>query len=155
MLKDQKELLSVFNAHNVEYLVVGGHAAIAYGVARLTKDLDIWIRASEGNSVKVFRALAEFGAPLQGMSAADFSGDDNSVLQLGMAPNRIDILQSVSGLNFDQAWANRVDFPIDELTTAHYLSLDDLVHNKQLVSRLRDIADVDELRRMHTMRKPS
>lgn len=151
MLKDQKELLSVFNAHSVEYLVVGGHAAIAYGVARLTKDLDIWIRADESNSVKVFGALAAFGAPLQGMSAADFVGNANSVLQLGVVPNRIDILQSLSALNFDDAWLNRVEFPIDDVTVAYYLSLDDLLQNKQSVGRLRDIADIDELQKMRRL----
>jgi hypothetical protein len=129
MLKDQKELLSAFNAHSVDDLVVGGHAAIAYGVARLTKDLDIWIRSSESNSINVFRALIEFGAPLQDMSAANFVDRPNEVLQLGVAPNRIDILQTISALNFDDAWSNRVDFAIDENTVAHYLSLDDLIQN--------------------------
>jgi hypothetical protein len=151
MLKDQKELLSVFNAHSVDYLVVGGHAAIAYGVARLTKDLDIWIRPSESNSINVFRALAEFGAPLQDVSAANFIDRPNEVLQLGVAPNRIDILQSISALSFDDAWANRMDFAIDDDIVAHYLSLDDLIQNKQFVGRLRDLADIDELRKMRKL----
>ncbi|HZL28888.1 MAG TPA: hypothetical protein VFC39_20350, partial [Acidobacteriaceae bacterium] len=72
-------------------------------------------------------------------------------LQLGVAPNRIDILQSISALNFDDAWANRVDFAIDEDIVAHYLSVDDLVQNKQFVGRLRDLAEIDELRKMRKL----
>src|SRR5580704_2251746 len=101
MLKDQKELLAALNAHGVEYVVIGGHAAIAYGVARLTKDLDVLIRADEANSASVYAALAEFGAPLGSWSPADFRDNPNSVFQFGVAPNRIDILQSMAGVSFD------------------------------------------------------
>ena len=151
MLKDQKELLSVFNAHSVVYLVVGGHAAIAYGVARLTKHLDLWISGSVANSQAAFRALAEFGAPLTNMSPHDFQGETNQVLQLGVPPNRIDILQSVSALSFEEAWANHVDLPIEEGEIAHYLSVEDLIRNKESVGRPQDIADVDQIRRMREL----
>ena len=148
MLKDQKELLSVFNAHSVDYLVVGGHAAIAYGVARLTKDLDIWIRSSESNSINVFRALAEFGAPLQGMSSANFVNRPNEVLQLGVAPNRIDILQSISGVDFDSAWERRQLFEVEDGLTVPFMSLDDLLANKLASGRPQDLADVDKLKKI-------
>src|ERR1700761_2525424 len=95
MLKDQKDLLSAFNAHNVEYIVVGGHAAIAYGVARLTKDLDVLIRADKENSLAVYAALAAFGAPMESLSPTDFCDDPNAVVQFGVPPNRIDILQGI------------------------------------------------------------
>jgi len=148
MLKDQKELLCILNAHNVDYVVVGGHASIAYGVARLTKDLDILIRPSERNSVAVYEALVEFGAPLSGLTPADFNSSPMTVVQFGVTPNRIDILQSILGLSFDQAWANHVDMPIDESTVAHYLSMDDLMTNKELVGRPQDLADVHQLRKI-------
>jgi hypothetical protein len=148
MLKDQKELLAAFNAHGVEYVVVGGHAAIAYGVARLTKDLDILIRADEKNSAAVYAALAEFGAPVEQLSAADFRDNPDAVVQFGMPPGRIDILQGAEGISFEQAWDRRVDMQIDEKIVAHYLSVDDLIRNKELVGRPGDLADVDELRKI-------
>ncbi|MES2390373.1 MAG: nucleotidyltransferase [Acidobacteriota bacterium] len=152
MLKDQKELLSVLNARRVDYVVVGGHAAIAYGVARLTKDLDILVRPTEANGRAVYEALAEYGAPVAGLSAADFHENPNTVVQFGVTPNRIDILQRILGLDFDQAWANHVDLPIDDDIVAHYLSLDDLLLNKELVGRPQDLADVHQLRKIKNLR---
>ena len=152
MLKDQKELLSVFNAHGVEYVIVGGHAAIAYGVARLTKDLDVLIRADETNSRAVYAALAEFGAPVSTMSPADFCDNPDTVVQFGVPPNRIDILQAMEGVSFDEAWAGHVDLQLDETMTVHYLSVDDLIRNKEMVGRPGDLADVDELRRIRNLK---
>ena len=152
MLKDQRELLEAFNAHGVEYVVVGGHAAIAYGVARLTKDLDVLIRSDEANSKAVYAALASFGAPLEGLSAEDFRGKADSVMQLGVAPNRIDILQSIEGISFDEAWRDHVDLDIEGGTLAHYLSLDVLIRNKEMVGRPGDLADVHELRKMRDLK---
>jgi hypothetical protein len=152
MLKDQKDLLSALNSHGVEYVVIGGHAAIAYGVARLTKDLDIFIRADEANSEAVYAALAEFGAPLTSLTPSDFRDNPNTVVQFGVPPNRIDILQSALGVTFEQAWANRVDISIDDTVIAHYLSFDDLIRNKEEVGRPGDLADVYELRKMRGLK---
>lgn len=152
MLKDQKELLSAFNAHEVRYLVVGGHAAIAYGVARLTKDLDVLIEPTEQNSVAVFSALAAFGAPLGGMSSSDFRDGPRSVVQFGQPPNRIDILQSIEGISFQEAWERRVIMQIDDTLTAPYLSLEQLIQNKEQVGRLSDLADVSELKKMRDLK---
>jgi hypothetical protein len=152
MLKDQKELLSAFNAHNVEYVIVGGHAAIAYGVARLTKDLDVLVRADKANSSAVYLALAAFGAPIKSLGPADFCDNPNAVVQFGVPPNRIDILQGIEGLSFEQAWQNHVDLQIDETMVVHYLSLDDLIRNKELVGRPGDLADVDELRKIRDLK---
>jgi hypothetical protein len=152
MLKGQKDLLSAFNAHNVEYVVVGGHAAIAYGVARLTKDLDILVRADEVNSSAVYMALAAFGAPIESLSPADFCDNPDAVVQFGVPPNRIDILQGIAGISFEQAWQNRVDLQIDETMVVHYLSLDDLIRNKELVARPGDLADADELRKIRNLK---
>lgn len=152
MLKDQKELLSEFNAHKVEYVVVGGHAAIAYGVARLTKDLDILIRADEANSEAVYAALVAFGAPMASLTPSDFCENPGTVVQFGIPPNRIDILQSIAEISFEQAWRNHVDLRIDETMTVHYLSIDDLIRNKESVGRPGDLADVDELRKMRNLK---
>lgn len=148
MLKDQKELLAALNGHGVEYVVIGGHAAIAYGVARLTKDLDVLIRADEASSGAVYAALAEFGAPMASLSPADFCDNPNSIVQFGVPPNRVDILQSIAGVPFEEAWQNHIDLQIDDNIIVHYLSIDDLIRNKELVGRPGDLADVDELRRI-------
>ncbi len=152
MLKDQKELLAALNAHGVEYVVIGGHAAIAYGVARLTKDLDILIRADETNSTAVHAALTAFGAPMDSLRPTDFCNHPETVIQFGVPPNRVDILQSMLGVSFDEAWFDHVDLNIDETTVAHYLSIKNLIQNKELVGRPGDLADVDELRKIRGLK---
>ena len=148
MLRDQRDLLCAFNAEGVEYLVVGGHAVNVHGVPRLTKDLDVFIRSNEANSGRVFRALVRFGAPIQGFSPADFAGHEDDVFQIGVEPNRIDILQAISGVDFDAAWERRELFEVEDGLTAPFLSLDDIVANKLLVGRLQDLADADHLTKM-------
>ena len=152
MLKDQKELLAALNAQGVEYLVIGGHAAIAYGVARLTKDLDVLIRADQINSEAVYAALKAFGAPVESLAPADFRDSPDSILQFGISPNRVDILQSMEGVSFDEAWEDHIDLQIDEALTAHYVSVDHLIRNKELIGRPGDLADVEELRKIRGLK---
>jgi hypothetical protein len=152
MLKDQKELLFEFNAHGVEYLIVGGHAVNAHGVPRTTKDLDVLIRADAANSEKVYAALASFGAPLQGFTPADFRDHPEQIFQIGIEPSRIDILQSIPGLTFEEAWENRVPGRIDDDITAPFIGRDDLILNKELTGRPRDLGDVAELREVGRVR---
>ena len=102
MLKDQKDLLSAFNAAGVEYVVIGGHAVNAYGVPRMTKGLDVLIRTSAENSERVYRALVSFGAPLADTTAEDFQ-DGETIFQLGVEPSRVDIIQSIPAVSFDRA----------------------------------------------------
>ena len=146
MLKDQKDLLFEFNAAGVEYLVIGGHAVNAYGVPRMTKDLDVLIRSDERNSEAVYRALAAFGAPLEGTSAADFR-DRERIFQGGVEPGRVDILQQVPGISFESAWAHRVAGVVDGTHEIFFISRDDLIANKLESGRLQDLADEDHLRR--------
>ncbi|MFC6646088.1 DUF6036 family nucleotidyltransferase [Granulicella cerasi] len=147
MLKDQRDLLRALNAHHAEYLVVGGHASIAYGVARLTGDMDVWIRMSEENSLRVFKALADFGAPLQGLSSADFNTTETDYFQFGIIPARIDVLQGIDGVSFESAWQRRIYRTIEDGLDAPYLSLEDLLSNKSAVGRPKDLADIAELRK--------
>jgi hypothetical protein len=108
-----EELLSRFNDSGVRYLIVGGYAVMLYTEPRYTKDLDVWVEATEENSVKVFRALAEFGAPLAGLSSNDFA-QRGFVYQLGMPPARVDILMSIDGVRFENAWSNRQESTIGD-----------------------------------------
>jgi hypothetical protein len=98
MPKDLKELLRAFNDHAVKYLIVAAEP-------RATKDLDLLIRVDEENSQALFRVLAQYGAPLGDFSPADFM--DGTMFQIGQPPARVDILQHIDGVSFDQAWENR------------------------------------------------
>ena len=146
MLKDQRDIIAAFNAHGVEYLVIGGHAVGVHVEPRGTKDLDLFIRASHDNSEAVFAALAAFGAPLAGMTPADFNDKATTVFQVGVEPGRIDILQGIAGVRFDEAWESRVEKVIDGQTPAHVISREHLIQNKLAVGRHQDLADVEKLR---------
>jgi len=146
MNKDLRELLLAFNAHAVKYLVIGGYAVGVHSEPRATKDLDVFIRADEQNSQAVYQALAAFGAPLQGFTSADFNDEQGSTFQIGQPPARIDILQRIDGINFDEAWEDRIEGLVEGEIPAHVISRDHLIRNKLATGRARDIADVEALR---------
>src|SRR5437764_1559601 len=101
--RDFKEILSEFIAANVEFLVVGAYALAAHGLPRATGDIDIWVRPGAENAQKVLRALSAFGAPVSDLTERDFTSP-NMVVQFGVEPCRIDILTSIDGVEFDDAW---------------------------------------------------
>jgi len=146
MLKDQRDIITALNAHGVKYLVIGGHAVSIHAEPRGTKDLDVFIKADEENSKAVFAALAEFGAPIGGMTPADFNDKPTSVFQMGVEPGRVDILQGIAGVSFDEAWESRVEELLDGQTPAHVISREHLIQNKLAVGRYQDLADVAKLR---------
>jgi hypothetical protein len=143
MNSDFEDLLRIFNAYNIKYLIVGGHAVMLYTEPRYTKDLDVWIEASEENAAKVFRALAEFGAPLSGLSAKDFV-KEGFFYQIGMPPARVDILMSIEGVKFEEAWPNRTESVLGT-ERAWFISRRDLLKNKRAVGRHIDLHDADLL----------
>ena len=134
--EDLKQLLLAFNGQGVEYLVVGGWAVSFYSEPRSTKDIDLFIRSEARNSEAVFRALAEFGAPLDGLTPADFHDSLTSVFQLGHAPARADILQSIDAVGFEEAWRRRETFSLDGISV-NVISAEDLIKNKLKGGRLR------------------
>jgi hypothetical protein len=144
MPKDLKELLRAFNDHAVKYLIVGGYAFGVHAEPRATKDLDLFIRSDEENSQAIFRALAQYGAPLGGLSPADFM--DGTIFQLGQPPARVDILQQIDGVSFDQAWENRVEGLLDGEIRTVVISKQDLIRNKLASGREQDLLDVKMLR---------
>jgi hypothetical protein len=146
MLKDHKDILAALNAHHVKYLVVGGHAVSIQAEPRGTKDLNLFIKADEENSRAVFAALAEYGAPVSGMTPADFNDKPTTEFQMGVPPARIDILQGIAGVRFDEAWESRVEGLFDQETSAHVISRRHLIQNKLAVGRYQDLADVEKLR---------
>lgn len=144
MPDDLKELLRAFNDHAVKYLIVGGYAFGVHAEPRATKDLDIFIRSDEENSKAVFCALAQYGAPLGDLTVADFM--DGAIFQIGQPPARIDILQQIDGVTFDEAWANRIEGLIDDQIQAAVISRDDLMRNKLAAGREQDLLDFKKLR---------
>jgi len=123
--------------------VVGGYAVMLYTEPRYTKYLDILVESSAENAMRVFKALAEFGAPLAGIHAEDFTAPD-LIYQLGVAPSRIDVLTSISGVNFEDAWTRRKEADFGDVRVL-FISLEDLLNNKRITSRLVDLADCERL----------
>lgn len=152
MFPDFKDLLSTFNAHGVEYLVVGGHALAAHGHVRATKDLDVWVRPTPENARRAVLALRAFGAPLHGLMEADLSLP-GLIFQIGVPPLRIDIITAIDGVDFDAAWPNRVATKFAG-EPGHILSIRDLITNKRAAGRLQDLADVEQLERLLSKRNP-
>ncbi len=146
MHSDFSELLSAFNAHEVEYLVVGAHALAAHGHVRATKDLDIWVRPSEANAPRVLAALAEFGAPLHDLTVSDLA-TPGLIFQIGVPPLRIDVLTAIDGVAFDDAWPARLATQFADLPVS-VLSRSDLIINKRAAGRLQDLADVERLEKL-------
>jgi hypothetical protein len=143
--RDFRDLFAALNDAGADYLVVGAHALAAHGHVRATKDIDVWIRCDAATAARVYEALRVFNAPLANLSPADLATPD-VVFQIGVSPVRIDILTSISGVTFDEAWPARVpsryaDQPICVLSREH------LIQNKIASGRLQDLADVEALQR--------
>jgi hypothetical protein len=156
MFDDFKELLSIFNARKVRYLIVGGYAVSLHAQPRATQDLDILIRPEAENSKAVYGALAEYGAPLAGLTPADFAQRDK-FFRMGRAPLMVDILPEILGVEFDHAWERRVETVIDSESglTAAFISREDLIASKLASGRPQDIADVAALRKAGTSEGPA
>lgn len=142
---DFRDLLRAFNAAGVRYLVVGGYAVMVYSEPRYTKDLDLWIEATEPNADRLFVALSEFGAPTADVCPADFTTPE-VFFQIGVEPVRIDIMTSVPGLEFSNAWERKVtvDFGGEPATV---LCRGDVIAAKKATGRSRDRRDVKRLLR--------
>ncbi len=140
---DYQDILREFDVAGVEYLVVGAYALSAHGFPRATGDLDILIRPSAENAGRAHRALAAFGAPLDQLTVHDLCQPD-TVVQIGVAPRRIDILTGIDGVTFAEAWANRIELTISGLRVV-VLGRAELIRNKRAVGRPQDLADVARL----------
>lgn len=143
MNSDFRDLLSIFNAHGVEYLVIGAYALAAHGRVRATGDIDVWVRPTLENADRVINALAAFGAPLHDLTVSDLS-QPGTVFQIGVAPIRIDILTGIDEVEFAEAWSTRfetrfMDQPVPVLSEVL------LIRNKRAVGRAQDLADIEWL----------
>ena len=141
MNPDFVALLSAFTAGDVRFLVVGAYALGVHGRPRATGDLDVWVEATPENAARVVKALGEFGAPLQGVSEADFSRP-GCTYQIGIVPIRIDILTELTGLNFVEAWAGRLRRPFGPIEV-DYIGREAFIHNKKASGRPKDLVDIE------------
>lgn len=141
--QDFKEFIQLLNVHKVEYLVVGGYAVAIHGFPRTTGDIDFWMKPSQENAERVVKSLIEFGFGSLDISIDDFIKND-SVVQLGFPPNRIDIMTSVSGLTFDECLKNKkeVEFEGEKI---NFISLHHLRINKKSTGRDKDNLDLKNL----------
>jgi len=142
---DFLDMLSALSGEGTRFLIVGAYAMAHYGLPRATGDIDIWVGHSPENADRVWEALRRFGAPLDQVAVDDF-GQPDLVLQIGVAPSRIDLLTSIDGVDFEEAWAARVEVDIGGIRVA-VLSRTDLMTNKRAAGRPQDLADLAWLER--------
>lgn len=140
---DFKELFESLNAHNVEYLVVGGYALAFYGSPRFTGDIDVWVRPDELNAKRLVDALNEFGFASLGLTADDFKSPA-TVVQLGLPPARVDLMTSVDGVSWPEGWTGKTAGDYAGVRV-YFIGRKELVANKKAVGRHKDLADIESL----------
>jgi hypothetical protein len=141
--RDFSEFIAYFIARDVRFLIVGGYAVAAHGHPRYTKDLDVWVRVDLDNAQRIVEALDDFGFGGLGIAVEDFLTSD-VVVQLGREPQRIDLLTFVSGVEFDEAYANRASVEMGGVEVP-VIGRMELHRNKLATGRLRDLADIEDL----------
>jgi hypothetical protein len=152
--RDYEEFIESLNQSGARYLIVGAHAVALHARPRATKDLDLYLQPTEGNAQRVLAAIRDFLGTDLGLQPEDLC-TPGRIVQLGVAPTRIDLIAKLSGgLPFEEAWERRVDAPFGDVPT-HYLSLDDLIQEKEAADRDQDRADVRSLRRARARRGPA
>ena len=147
MNEDFQDVLSALLRAGARFLVVGAHAMAAHGVPRATGDLDVWVDPASDNADRVWQALLEFGAPLTALSVSKRDLEiPEQVVQIGLPPQRIDILTGVTGVDFETAWTERIVHRVDSLELP-FIGREALLRNKRATGRAKDLADVEILER--------
>jgi hypothetical protein len=140
---DYKEFFQLLNANEVRYLIVGGYAVAYHGYPRYTKDIDVWIWISPENAERVVKTLGDFGFESLGLGVDDFLEGD-TVIQLGFAPNRINLIMGIPGVDFQKCYASKIEDKIDGVKL-FFIDLDNLKKSKKASGRLQDLADIENL----------
>ncbi|MGB1108779.1 MAG: nucleotidyltransferase [Gammaproteobacteria bacterium] len=141
--EDYKDMLRALNAQEAEFLLIGAYAMAAHGYPRATMDIDLWVRPTKDNAEKVLAALGDFGAPMHELDLQDLM-TPGTVFQIGVAPRRIDILTSASGLDYEAAANRSMSIDIEGIPI-RVVMIDDLIINKSATGRLKDAADIEAL----------
>ena len=142
--KDFKEFVILLKKHKVEYIIVGGYAVGYHGYPRYTGDLDIWLKLSSENAKKIILVVNEFGFASLNLKESDFTLEGN-MIQLGYPPLRIDLLNQIDGVNFNECYLNKIEVEIDELKV-NFISYNDLIKNKKSSGRHKDLDDLEHLK---------
>ena len=142
---DFEDFIKLLNHHEVDYMIIGGYAMAFHGKPRYTGDLDIWIDISESNAQKMLLVIEDFGFVSLNFDKEDFLRE-NLINQLGYPPLRIDILTSIDGINFRDAYPQKQVILIEDFT-ANYIGLNDLIQNKNAGGRQQDLVDVNTLQK--------
>ena len=140
---DFRELLALFNARHVEYLIVGGYALAFHGAPRFTGDLDIFVHPDAANAHRILTALEAFGFAAVGLTPSDFERPDQ-VVQLGVPPVRIALITSITGVSWDEAWAGRIAGRYGDIPVS-YIGREQFVANKRATGRAKDVGDLELL----------
>jgi len=141
--EDYKDMLHALSDEKVRFLLVGAYALAVHGYPRATMDIDIWVMPSPRNAEAVLRALRSFGAPLHNLTRKDLL-KDGTIFQIGVAPRRIDIITTASGLQFEEAYGRSLSVNIEGIEV-HVPSIEDLILNKRTSGRTKDLADAEAL----------
>lgn len=141
--QDFKEFIQSLNDNQVHYLVIGGYAVALHGYPRYTKDIDIWVEMSSDNAVRLLAALTQFGFASLDLQAEDFMAP-NQVIQLGYPPNRIDLLTTPDGVDFETAYRTKLVVEVSGVQV-NFIDLENLRINKRASGRLQDLADLENL----------
>ena len=144
--KDYKEMLENLLDEKVEFIIVGAYALAAHGYPRATGDIDIWVKPEKKNSKRIYKALANFGAPINQIREDEFS-QAGIIFQIGVAPRRIDIITDIDGVRFDEADEDKIIVEAENLRIP-VLSIDMLIKNKMATGREKDLLDVKLLKKM-------
>lgn len=142
---DFKDLLLLFNQHQVRCLIVGGYAVMKYTEPFSTKDIDIWIDPTPENAERAFAALVQFGAPMADLTVRDLT-QPNTVFQFGVAPARVDVMTTIEAVTFPEAWQGRVETHLSGIPVS-IISLPDLIRNKEAANRDSDRFHLKRLRK--------
>lgn len=141
--QDFREFLRLLNYHHVEYLLIGGYAVGYYGFVRATGDMDIWVKIDSSNATQIVKALQEFGFTVPELSYELFMQEEK-IIRMGVPPLRLEILTTISGVEFAKCFQNRLIDQIDGIDV-NLINLEDLKINKKASGRLKDLLDLENL----------
>ncbi|RPD39747.1 nucleotidyltransferase [Chitinophaga barathri] len=153
LARDFEDFVKLLNKHQVHYMVVGGYALAFHGKPRHTGDLDIWINISEDNAERMLKVLHDFGMGALGFEKVDFL-QQGFITQIGYPPLRIDILNSIDGVEFGEAMENRQQITLDDGLEISFIGLQDLLKNKKAAGRSQDLTDIKEIKKIMPQKEP-
>ncbi len=146
LTKDSREFVECLRSNKVEFLIVGALAVSWHGFPRYSGDIDLFVRPTRDNAARLMLALQQFGFSALGISLDDLS-TENRVIQLGVEPNRIDLMTSISGITFEEAWNSRVPATLEGIEV-DFISREALIRNKRASGRSKDLIDIDALTKL-------